>query len=240
MVISMERLQKFIASSGICSRRNAEELITSGKVKVNGIVITELGTKVSFEDIVLVNNKRIVYEKKVYYMLNKPRGYISSVSDDKGRKTVIELIADQRRIFPIGRLDYETTGLLLLTNDGEFANKLMHPKNEVPKTYVAKVEGKMTMDTLFGLRKSVEVDGIKIIPKQVKIKSYDKKTETSIVKITLVEGQNHIVKKIFSSVKHPVIKLKREEYGNLTLGQLKSGEYRELTEAEINDLTKKK
>lgn len=236
----MERLQKFIASSGICSRRNAEELITSGKVKVNGIVITELGTKVSFEDIVLVNNKRIVYEKKVYYMLNKPRGYISSVSDDKGRKTVIELIADQRRIFPIGRLDYETTGLLLLTNDGEFANKLMHPKNEVPKTYVAKVEGKMTMDTLFGLRKSVEVDGIKIIPKQVKIKSYDKKTETSIVKITLVEGQNHIVKKIFSSVKHPVIKLKREEYGNLTLGQLKSGEYRELTEAEINDLTKKK
>ena len=236
----MERLQKFIASSGICSRRKAEELITSGKVKVNGIVVTELGTKVSFEDIVLVNNKRVVYEKKVYYMLNKPRGYISSVSDDKGRKTVIDLIHDKRRIFPIGRLDYDTTGLLLLTNDGEFANLMMHPKHEVLKTYAAKIEGKMSMDTLFSLRKGVLVEDIKIIPKQVKIKSYDKKTETSIVKITLVEGQNHIVKKIFSSVKHPVIKLKREEYGNLTLGQLKSGEYRELTEAEINDLTKKK
>ncbi|NLA33012.1 MAG: rRNA pseudouridine synthase [Mollicutes bacterium] len=236
----MERLQKFIASSGICSRRKAEELITSGKVKVNGIVVTELGTKVSFEDTVLVNNKKIVYEKKVYYMLNKPRGYISSVSDDKGRKTVIDLIHDKRRIFPIGRLDYDTTGLLLLTNDGEFANLMMHPKNEVPKTYAAKIEGKMSMDTLFSLRKGVLVEDIKIIPKQVKIKSYDKKTDTSIVKITLIEGQNHIVKKIFASVNHPVIKLKREEYGNLTLGKLRSAEYRELTEAEILDLTKKK
>ena len=236
----VERLQKFIAASGICSRRKAEELIKAGQVKVNGIVVKELGTKVSFADKVMVNNKTIIYEKKVYYMLNKPRGYVTTVTDDKKRKTVVELIDDKRRIFPIGRLDYDTTGLLLLTNDGEFANILMRPRNEVEKTYVAKVEGKLTMETLFNLKKGIILDDKKILPKLVKIKSYDKKSNTSIVKITLIEGQNHIVKKIFANFNHEVVKLKREEYGILSLGKLNSGEYRELTENEVAELYKHK
>lgn len=232
----MERLQKFIASSGICSRRKAEELITLGKVKVNGIIVKELGTKVSFEDDVLVNGKRIIYEKKVYYMLNKPRGIISAVTDDKGRKTVVDLIDEKKRIFPIGRLDYDTTGLLLLTNDGEFANVLMHPSNEVSKTYLAKVEGKMSMETFFKIRKGVVINGKLVVPKLLKIKSYDSKTNTSLIKITLVEGMNHIVKNLFLNVGHPVVKLKREEYGILGLGNLQSGEYRELLDEEVKEL----
>lgn len=236
----MERLQKFIASSGICSRRKAEELIKSGKVKVNGILIKELGTKVSFEDDVMVEGKRIIYEKKVYYLLNKPRGVISAVTDDKGRETVVDLIAEKRRIFPIGRLDYDTTGLLLLTNDGELANILMHPSNEVEKVYVAKVKGKLSMDTLFSLKKGITIENKKVIPKNVKIKSYDKKTDSSVVRIALVEGHNHIVKNIFEAVNHPIIKLKREQYGFLSLGRLNSKDYRELTEEEVIELYKYK
>jgi len=232
----MERLQKFIAASGVCSRRKAEDLIVAGKVKVNGITVKELGTKVSFEDDVSVDGKKLLYEKKVYYLLNKPRGVISAVTDDKERDTVVELIDEKRRIFPVGRLDYDTTGLLILTNDGELANILMHPSNEVEKMYVAKVEGKIDMDTFFALKKGIIIDKVKVIPKHVKIKSYDKDTDTSLVRIIIIEGQNHVVKTIFDEIKHPVIKLKREEYGFLSLGNLNSGDYRKLTDSEVEQL----
>lgn len=232
----MERLQKIIAASGITSRRKAEELITSGQVRVNGHVITTLGTKVSDTDTITINNKKLTVENKVYYILNKPRGVISSVSDDKNRDTVVELIDEKNRIFPVGRLDYDTTGLIILTNDGNLANILMHPSNEVVKTYVTKVKGKMDMDTLFKLRGGIVVEGVKIKPIQVKIKSYDQDSNTSLIKISIIEGHNHIVKNIFKTLNLEVIKLKREEYGFLTLDRLKSGDYRKLSHDEVMEL----
>ncbi len=229
----MERLQKVIAASGICSRRKAEDLIKDGKVMVNGKVITTLGTKVNSSDNILVDGKKIINETKVYYLLNKPRGVICSLSDEKNRETVIDLVKETRRIFPVGRLDYDTTGLIILTNDGELANILMHPSNEVEKGYVVKIEGKLNMENYHKIKNGITIENKKVIPQKIKIQSYDKKTDTSIIKISLVEGMNHIVKKIFDQVKHPVIKLKREIYGPLTLGNISSGFYRELTEEEV-------
>lgn len=231
----MERLQKIIASSGYTSRRKAEELIKNGQVKVNGSVVRELGTKVNGTDTIEVEGNILERtEKKVYYMLNKPRGVISSVTDDLKRKTVVSLIDTDMRIYPIGRLDYDTTGLILLTNDGELANLLMHPKNEVEKTYIAKIEGILSPSEFYGLKKGIEIEGRKVIPTHLKVR---KQTEDSqIVEISIIEGRNHIVKKIFESLGHPVSKLKRESYANLTLGNLKSGEYRELSLKEVKRL----
>ncbi len=231
----MERLQKIIASSGYTSRRKAEELIKNGRVKVNGEVVCELGTKVSKEDSIEIDGKVLkIKEKKVYYMLNKPRGVISSVQDELNRKTVVSLIDTEERIYPIGRLDYDTTGLILLTNDGDLANILMHPKNEVEKTYIAKIEGVLSPSEFYGLKKGIVIEGRKVIPTHLKVR---KQTETSqIIEISIVEGRNHIVKKIFESLGHPVSKLKRESYAFLTLGNLKSGEYRELSLKEVKKL----
>lgn len=231
----MERLQKIIANSGYTSRRKAEELIKNGQVKVNGNIVCELGTKVSSTDTIEVEGNILERtEKKVYYMLNKPRGVISSVTDDLNRKTVVSLIDTDLRIYPIGRLDYDTTGLILLTNDGELANMLMHPKNEVEKTYIAKIEGILTPSEFYGLKKGIEIDGRKVLPTHLKVR---KQTEDSqIVEIGIVEGRNHIVKKIFESLGHPVSKLKRESYAFLSLGNLKSGEYRELSLKEVKRL----
>ncbi len=231
----MERLQKIIANSGYTSRRKAEELIKNGQVKVNGRVVRELGTKASVTDAIEVEGTVLEKnEKKVYYMLNKPRGVISSVMDEKNRKTVVSLIDTKERIYPIGRLDYDTTGLLLLTNDGCLANMLMHPKNEVEKTYIAKIEGILSPSEFYGLKKGIEIEGRKVIPTHLKVR---KQTEDSqIVEIGIVEGRNHIVKKIFESLGHPVSKLKRESYAFLTLGNLKSGEYRELSLKEVKKL----
>lgn len=231
----MERLQKIIANSGYTSRRKAEELIKNGQVKVNGSVVRELGTKASVTDAIEVEGTVLEKnEKKVYYMLNKPRGVISSVMDEKNRKTVVSLIDTKERIYPIGRLDYDTTGLLLLTNDGCLANMLMHPKNEVEKTYIAKIEGLLSPSEFYGLKKGIEIEGRKVIPTHLKVR---KQTEDSqIVEIGIVEGRNHIVKKIFESLGHPVSKLKRESYAFLTLGNLKSGEYRELSLKEVKKL----
>ncbi len=231
----MERLQKIIANSGYTSRRKAEELIKNGQVKVNGKVVRELGTKVSGTDIIEVKGTILEKnEKKVYYMLNKPRGVISSVTDDLNRKTVVSLIDTNMRIYPIGRLDYDTTGLILLTNDGCLANRLMHPKNEVEKMYIAKLEGTLSPSEFYGLKKGIEIEGRRVIPTHLKVR---KQTEDSqIVEIGIVEGRNHIVKKIFESLGHPVSKLKRESYAFLTLGNLKSGEYRELSLKEVKKL----
>lgn len=233
----MERLQKVIASSGLTSRRKAEELIKQGKVTVNGIVVTELGTKVSYEDDIIVDKVLLKKEtNKEYYLLNKPRGIISSVSDDKNRKTVVDLIDTDSRIYPIGRLDYDTTGLILLTNDGELTNILSHPSNNIEKTYIAKIEGILSKENIDALKKGVMVDGKKCKPVRFKVRKKDLEKNTSLVEITIVEGRNHIVKKLFQELKHEVIKLKRESYAFLNLGNLKSGEYRMLSIKEVKKL----
>lgn len=233
----MERLQKIIANSGFTSRRKAEELIKNGKVKVNGKIVKELGTKVSYDDNIIVDGILLKKEEnKEYYLLNKPRCVISSVSDDKDRKTVVDLIETDTRIYPIGRLDYDTTGLILLTNDGELTNILSHPRNNIEKTYIAKIEGILSKENIDSLKKGVTIEGKKCKPVRFKIRKKDIEKNTSMVEITIVEGRNHIVKKLFHELKHEVIKLKRESYAFLTLDNLKSGEYRELSIKEVKKL----
>ena len=230
----MERLQKVIANLGYTSRRKAEELIQAGKVKVNGEVVRELGTKVKTSDTIEVENTILDNAKDYeYYLLNKPREVISSVSDEHGRKTVVDLIATDKRIYPIGRLDYDTTGLILLTNDGNLANKLMHPSSNVEKKYLAKVEGLVTGYDIKRLREGVMVDERKTAKAHVNLKKYDKKTDKSLVELTIHEGRNHQVKKMFEAINHNVLKLKREKYVNLDLTGVKPGEYRRLTNKEI-------
>lgn len=233
----MERLQKVIANSGYCSRRKAEELISKGKVYVNGEKITELGTKVNKTDAIEVEGKVLSLEEdKVVYLLNKPREIISSVSDDKGRKTVVDLIDTKKRIYPIGRLDYDTTGIILLTNDGELANTLMHPNNKVEKKYVAKLNKYFEISDLKKLEHGIKVDGVKCIPTRVKIKKNDKEKDYSIVEISIVEGRNHIIKRVFMELNYLVDKLTRIEYAFLNLDGLKSGEYRQLSIKEVKKL----
>lgn len=233
----MERLQKVIASYGYASRRKAEDLIRHGKVLVNGKVITELGTKVEANDIISIDgviiNKDVKHE---YYLLNKPRQVISSVEDKLGRITVRDLINTEARIYPVGRLDYDTTGLIILTNDGDFANMLMHPSYEIEKTYVAKINKILDKDDINKLKKGIVIDNRKVDIKRFKIRKKDVEKNTSIVELTIVEGRNHIVKKIFESMRIDVIKLSRVSYAFLTLDGLKSGEYRKLSIKEIKRL----
>ena len=230
----MERLQKVIANSGFTSRRKAEELIKEGKVKVNGKVIKELGTKVSYDDSIIIDGVLLKKEEnKEYYLLNKPRGFISSVSDDKNRKTVVDLIETETRIYPIGRLDYDTTGVLLLTNDGELANKLMHPASKIDKVYIAKVEGILTGYDVKRLRNGVVINGYKTSKCRVKLKSIDKNKNTCLVEIIIHEGKNHQVKKMIEAVGKKVLKLRRERYAFFDLKGLKVGEYRKLSNKEI-------
>lgn len=234
----MERLQKIIANSGYTSRRKAEELIAAGKVYVNGKKITEQGFKADNGDQIVVEGKLLdLHSTKLeYYLLNKTRGYICSLSDEFDRKVVTELIDTKARIYPVGRLDYDTTGLLILTNDGELANILMHPSNDVLKTYVAKIEGSLSMEELFKLKAGIEIDGIKCTPKRVKIKKKDNNTGNEMIEISITEGRNHIVKKLFEAVGHEVLKLKREYYGFLDVKGLNSGEYRYLSKEEVKAL----
>ncbi|MBB1070629.1 rRNA pseudouridine synthase [Limosilactobacillus sp. RRLNB_1_1] len=237
----MERLQKAMAEAGVASRRASEKLILQGKVAVNGTIVKELGTKVGTHDEIVVNGVPIQREQHVYYLLNKPRGVISSAHDDKGRRTVVDIIHDEdieERIYPVGRLDYDTTGILLLTNDGALANKLMHPKYEVEKTYIAKVEGIIKNDELKQLRLGVIVDGRKTKPAKSKLISVDRTKKTSLVQLTIHEGRNHQVKNMFKVVGHPVIKLHRETYGPLNLYGLQPGEFRALKPEEIQALKK--
>ena len=232
----MERLQKVIANNGVTSRRNAEKLIIDGKIKVNGEVVKVLGTKVKESDKITVDGVLLENSEKVYYLLNKPREVISSAKDDKNRKTVVDLINEEKRIYPVGRLDYDTTGAIILTNDGDLANLLMHPKNKIDKTYVAKIEGILNPKELMMLKNGVVIDGFKTSRARVKTKKIDKATNTSIVEITIHEGKNHQVKRMFESVNHNVLKLKREKIAFLTLDGLKSGEYRKLNHKEISIL----
>jgi len=233
----MERLQKVIAQAGIASRRKSEELIKEGRVKVNGKVVTELGLKVSSSDRVEVNEIQIEKEEPVYFLLYKPRGVISSVNDEKGRKVVTDYFQHfKERIFPVGRLDYDTSGLLVLTNDGEFANLLMHPKSEIDKVYVAKVKGIPSKENLRKLEKGIRLEDGKTAPARVKLLSADNKKQSAIVEITIHEGRNRQVRRMFEAIGHDVLKLKRERYAFLTLNGLKTGDARELTPHEVKQL----
>ena len=234
----MERLQKVIANAGVTSRRKAEELILDGKVKVNGKVVTELGVKVDDSDAIVVNGKPLPkVDKKVYYLLNKPSGYICSLSDEKGRKVVTDLIEDKSiRVYPVGRLDYDTTRLLILTNDGDFANMLSHPSNNVEKLYRVTIDGLLTDDEIYALKDGIDIDGVKVVPTRVKIKKRNLNKKTEIVEFGIVEGRNHIVKRVFDSINHPVLKLKRESYAFLNVNDLQIGQYRDLNPKEIKKL----
>lgn len=227
---SNERLQKVMANAGVASRRASEKMILEGKVSVNGKVVRELGTKVSSNDVVVVAGKTLDTEKKVYFIFYKPRGVITAASDDKGRKVVTDYFKNiEQRIYPVGRLDYDTSGLLLMTNDGELANKMMHPSNKVDKTYVAKVAGVPENEDFKKLRLGVTIEGKKTAPAKAKLLSMDQKKNKSLVSLTIHEGRYHQVKKMFDAIGHPVEKLKRETYGFLTLDGLTSGNFRELT-----------
>lgn len=232
----MERLQKVIAESGYASRRKAEELIKAGKVYVNGIKITEMGYKVNGNDLIDINGKPLKKEDKEYYLLNKPRGVVTTTSDDKNRKTVTDIIETTKRIYPIGRLDYDTTGVLLLTNDGELTNILNHPSSEVTKVYLAKIEGIVEPFKVKKLEQGVVIDGKKTSKARIRIKKIDKKNNASYIELTIHEGRNHQVKKMFEAIGYNVIKLKREKYAFLDVKSLKSGEYRKLTTKEVKSL----
>jgi len=232
----MERLQKVIANRGLTSRRKAEELIAKGKVRVNG-EIAKLGMKVNPSDIIEVNGKILQEaEPKRYYILNKPRGVITSTSDEAGRKTVLDYVSSDVRIYPVGRLDYDTTGLIILTNDGDLANIIMHPSNKIRKTYIAKLEGLLEKEAIDKLKNGVYVEGRKVNIINFKIKSKDFTKNTCLIEITIAEGRNHIVKKIFENIGHPVIRLTRVAIDFLNTKELKSGEYRELTIKEVKRL----
>ena len=230
----MERLQKIIASSGYCSRRKAEEYIKLGKVLVNNIKITDMGVKVSGNDIITINGTIINKEEKEYYILNKPRGIISSSKDEKERQTVVDLIHTNKRLYPVGRLDYNTTGLIILTNDGELTNILTHPSNEVEKTYIAKLNKTFNIEDLYKLKKGIIIDNKKIVPTKVKIKKNTK--DSSLIEISIIEGRNHIIKNVFLKLGYLVDALTRTEYGFLNLDGLQSGQYRKLTIKEVKKL----
>ena len=229
----MDRLQKVISQCGVTSRRKAEKLITDGRVKVNGAVVTELGTKVNSSDIIEVDDVVISKEDREYYLLNKPRGYICSVSDDKNRKTVVELIDTDKRIFPVGRLDYDTTGALLLTNDGDFLNIMTHPKNNIDKVYLAKLNKVIDVGAINKLKNGVDLDGSIVKASKVKLRKVNDENNTCIVEIVIHEGLNHQIKRMFEKVGYDVKKLTRKRIGIFDCKGLKSGEYRRLTPKEV-------
>jgi len=230
----LERLQKFMAHAGIGSRRNCEELILQGKVKVNGQIITILGTKIDPEmDEIEVNNK-LIKEKEdmLYILLNKPDGYVTTSQDPQGRPTVIDLIKEiNKRIYPVGRLDYETEGLLLLTNDGELAYRLTHPKYKVNKVYQALVKGRPSNEAIEHLRRGVLLEDGLTEPAEIKI--LDKIANNTLIELTIHEGKNRQVRRMCKAVNHPVINLKRTKIGSLDLGNIKLGSFRFLTKDEL-------
>lgn len=229
------RINKFLAESGVASRRGADDLILDGVVKINGR-ICELGDEVTYADTVTVKGKVInVVKKHEYYIMNKPKGYVCTVKDDKGRKTVMDLMPTKsERLFPVGRLDYDTEGLLIITNDGELTFKLTHPKNEVPKTYLVKTEKPVSEDDLNKLRAGVYIDGVKT--NKCKIRLIETTKTYTKVHVTITEGKNRQVRRMFESINNNVDFLKRIKIGDLTLTGLNRGEVRKLSPAEIDYL----
>lgn len=230
------RLQKFLAQAGVASRRKAEELIRLGRVSVNGVKITEMGYKVTDSDRVELDGKHIsIQGKKVYIMLNKPVGCVTTVKDQFGRLTVLDFVKEiNERLYPVGRLDYDTSGLLLLTNDGEFTYILTHPKHEIEKTYLAEVLGYPTDEEISRLKKGVDIGGFITSPAQVKL--VKEKKDASILEITIHEGKNRQVRKMCEAIGHPVKSLKRIRFGGLSLGGLEEGKWRYLEQEEVERL----
>ncbi|WP_160675391.1 pseudouridine synthase [Clostridium sp. C8-1-8] len=229
-----ERLQKFMARCGVASRRKCEELILSGVVSVNDVIVEELGTKVDEDrDVVKVSGKEIrPEEKKRYIMLNKPEGYISSVKDEHDRETVIDLIGIKERIFPIGRLDYDSSGLLLLTNDGEIYNKLIHPRQKINKTYIAIVKGIFTKEEIRRFESGIDIGGY--ITADAKLEVLETLEDRSKIRLQIHEGKNRQIRKMCAALNHEVLELTRESIGEIKLGALEKGNFRELTDEELN------
>lgn len=228
------RLQKILAMAGIASRRTAEKLISEGNVTVDGKVITEMGFKADPEkqQIFFKGKPLSLIEEKIYILLNKPKGYVTTLDDPQGRPIVTSLLTGvQARVFPVGRLDLDTEGALLLTNDGELANKIIHPKHEVKKTYQARVSGLPSPEKLQQLEKGILLEGKKTAPARLTI--IDKKTTSTLIEITIHEGRKRQVRMMFKAVGHPVLELKRTAYGKLKVGSLPLGKYRILTPREI-------
>ncbi|MUG44728.1 pseudouridine synthase [Paenibacillus woosongensis] len=236
----MERLQKILAAAGVASRRKCEELITSGQVQVNGETVTALGTKADpAVDVITVNGRTIGAEKKIYIMFNKPKGVITSASDPQGRKIVTDYLKGiTERLYPVGRLDYDTEGLLLLTNDGDFAHLLTHPKHHVPKTYLATVKGVPHGTELDKLKDGVMLEDGMTAPAEVEYYDVDPDGKQAVISITIHEGRNRQVRRMFEAIQHPVTKLKRISFGGLYLDNLKRGLYRHLRKEEVEELFK--
>ena len=233
------RINKYIALCGVASRRKAEELILAGKIKVNDNIVTELSYQVDEEnDVVKVDDQIIKEENKlVYILLNKPEGYITTVKDQFDRESVLDLVTDiKERVYPIGRLDYETSGLLLLTNDGDLTYKLTHPKHEVDKTYVARVKGKLTPDEIKMFKSGLKIEDYVTAPAKLKVIRYDEKTNVSLLEIKIHEGKNRQVRKMCKAINHPVLRLKRTAMGKIRIGECEIGKYRYLTEDEVKYL----
>ena len=229
------RINKYIADAGITSRRKADELIESGAVKVNGAVMTALGYHVQEGDIVEVNGRRISpEEKKVYYLLNKPTGYVTSTFDKEGRPLVTELVPDELRVFPVGRLDYNTSGLLILTNDGDLSNRLMHPSHEFDKRYLVRCAGTVTKSEARRLEEGVDIGGFVTSPAELKLIRHDK--NSTLAEITIHEGKNRQVRRMFKAIGHPVEELTRVGLGRLEIGRLAVGQCRKLSPAEVEYL----
>lgn len=226
------RLNKFLASCGVASRRDCDELIKQGKVSVNG-VIASLGMEVGEDDEVCVDGNKVALKKNEYYILNKPKGYLSTVSDDKGRKTVLDLMpTNVGRIYPVGRLDYDSEGLLILTTDGELAQRLTHPSNEVPKTYLVKIEGTMTEADLNPIRSGIEIEG-GYVTKKCKAHIVQTHRDYTKIHITITEGKNREIRKMFAAIGREVQLLKRIKVGELTLRGLDRGAWRKLSKQEV-------
>jgi pseudouridine synthase len=232
-----ERLQKILSRAGIASRREAEQLILEGRVSLNGKIVKTLGVKADpFNDHIKVDEKRLKHAPEIYLILNKPKGYLSTMKDPKGRKTVRHLLKNiPIRLFPIGRLDYNSEGLLLFTNDGNTAHCLMHPSGGVRKKYLVKIKGFLSSTEIAKLEKGIMLDGVKTLPMQVKIL---KSNGNSWIEIAMREGRKNQIRRMLALVQHPVLKLKRISYGFLTTRGLAAGQYRILKEREIKRLKK--
>lgn len=230
------RINKYLADCGVASRRKSEELVLTGKVKVNGKIVDKLATEIYDGDIVTVDGERVTPLKKhVYIMLNKPKGYVCTTSDEKGRKTVMDLIkGHSERIYPVGRLDYDSEGLLILTTDGELANRITHPRNEITKTYIARVEGEITESELDKLRSGVVLDGVKTNKCRIKVVGVE--DNMTRMEVVISEGRNRQIRRMFETINRQVVFLKRVAIGDLRLRGLNRGESRPLTDAEINYL----
>lgn len=230
------RLQKFLAEAGIASRRKAEELIIKGRVRVNGISVSELGTKVSEGDFVELDGKRVNPEsQKVYIMLNKPVGYVTTAKDQFARSTVLDLLKGvKERVYPVGRLDYDTSGLILLTNDGDFTFRLTHPRHEVNKVYIAEVNGIPNEEEMSRFEKGLKIEDYITAPAGIRL--LHRKPKFSVLEIEIHEGRNRQVRKMCDAIGHPVNSLQRVAIGSLKLGDLEEGAWRYLTSGEVNSL----